>query len=110
MLCIDVEEGWYAITNTRTRVGFALRWDVALFPCLYYWHVFNGIPDYPWFGTAYVVGLEPWTSFPMNHDAAVAAGTALALPGRGTVSTVMTAAAFEGLERVQRVTEAGLPG
>jgi hypothetical protein len=107
LLCIDVDEGWYAITNTRARVGFGLQWDAALFPCLYYWHVFNGIPDYPWFATAYVIGLEPWTSFPMNHDAARAAGTALQLPGGGRVSTAITAVAYAGRDRVSRVSPDG---
>lgn len=107
VLCLEVEEGWYALTNTRTRVGFGLRWDAALYPCLYYWHVFNGVPDYPWFNTAYVIGLEPWTSFPMNHDAAVAAGTALKLPGGGAVSTTLTAVAYDGRERVTRITPEG---
>jgi hypothetical protein len=107
LLCLDVEEGWYAITNARTRVGFGLRWDAKLFPHLYYWHVFNGIPDYPWYGTAYVVGLEPWTSYPMSHDAAVAAGSALKLGAHETISTTFTALAFAGRESVTRITAEG---
>ena len=73
LLCLEVEEGWYAITNTRRKVGFGLRWDVKLFPFLLYWHVYNGVPDYPWFNRVYVAGIEPWTSFPMNQEAAKAA-------------------------------------
>jgi hypothetical protein len=107
LVCLDVEDGWYALTNRRTGVGFGLRWDARLFPCLYYWHVFNGIPDYPWFAAAYVVGLEPWTSFPMNHDAARAAGTALSLPPRGSISTTFAAVAYEGREGVTRIAEDG---
>jgi len=108
LLCLEVDEGWYAITNTVTKVGFGLRWDARLFPFLYYWHVFNGIPDYPWFGTAYVVGLEPWTSFPMNHDGAVSSGTALRLGGRQRISTTFKAIAFSGRESVSRITPEGL--
>jgi hypothetical protein len=107
LLCLDVEDGWYAVTNTRTRVGFGLRWDASLFPCLYYWHVYNGIPDYPWFGRVYVAGLEPWTSFPMSHDAAVAAGTALKVPAHGTVSTRITAVAYDGRDGVSRIAPDG---
>jgi hypothetical protein len=107
LLCLEVEEGWYAITNTRSKVGFGLSWDASVFPYLYYWHVYNGVPDYPWFGTAYVAGLEPWTSFPMNHDAALAAGTALRLPARAELRTELAAVAYSGRESVGRITPEG---
>ncbi len=51
--------------------------------------------------------LVPWTSFPMNHDAAVAAGAALKLPGSGRVRTTFTATSFEGRDRVARITAEG---
>lgn len=107
LLCLTVDEGWYAITNTRTGVGFGLRWDSVLFPHLYYWHVFNGIPDYPWFGTAYVVGLEPWTSFPMDHAAATEAGTCLVVPGKGQVDTTLIAVAYSGRGPVIHISPEG---
>lgn len=65
------------------------------------------MPDYPWFNRAYVVGLEPWTSFPMNQEAAKAAGTTLKLSGNETISTALSAVAFSGLEKVARITEDG---
>jgi hypothetical protein len=107
LLCLEVEDGWYAITNERRKVGFGLRWDAELFPFLHYWHVFNGVPEYPWFNRAYVVGLEPWTSFPMNQELAKAAGTTLRIAGNGTVSTSLRAVAYSGREKVTRITEDG---
>ncbi|MEI6875329.1 MAG: aldose 1-epimerase, partial [Spirochaetota bacterium] len=89
LLCLEVEEGWYAITNTRRKVGFGLRWDVKLFPFLHYWHVYNGVPDYPWFNRVYVAGIEPWTSFPMNQEAAKAAGTTLRIAGKAELRTAL---------------------
>ena len=107
LICIDVEDGWYAITNTGRKVGFGLRWDVKLFPYLHYWHVCNGVPDYPWFNRAYVVGLEPWTSFPMNQEAAKAAGTTLRIAGNAVVKTSLAAVAYSGRDKVTRIDEDG---
>ena len=88
-------------------VGFGLRWDAKLFPCLYYWHVYNGVPEYPWYNRVYVTGLEPWTSFPLNQDAAKAAGTTLKIAGNAVISTSLTAVAYAGREKVTRITAEG---
>jgi hypothetical protein len=109
LLCLPVEEGWYAVTSTRTGVGFGLAWDRRVFPYLFYWHVYNGVPDYPWFNRVYVAGLEPWTSTPMSHDGAVAAGTACHLAAGASLSTFLTAAAYAGRQRVKRITPEGEP-
>ena len=107
LINIEVEDGWYAITNTRRKVGFGLRWDAKLFPCLYYWHVFNGVPEYPWYNRVYVIGLEPWTSFPLNQDAAKAAGRTLKIGGNAAISTAVTAVAYAGREKVSCITAEG---
>ncbi len=107
LLALPVDDGWYAVTNGRTGVGFGLRWEKELFPILYYWHVYNGVPDYPWFNRVYVVGLEPWTSFPMNHAAAVAAGTARRISGGQSIHTTLTAIAYTGREKVMCITKGG---
>ena len=46
----DLSDGWYAIVNPHRGLGFALRWDPALFPTLGFWQLFRGGADYP--GTA----------------------------------------------------------
>jgi hypothetical protein len=38
---IDLPEGWYALTNQRTQVGFALAWSLDTFPTLWVWRQFN---------------------------------------------------------------------
>jgi galactose mutarotase-like enzyme len=103
LLCLDVEEGRYSIVNELTGLGFELRWDREIFPYLYFWHVYGGIPDYPWYGMAYVVGLEPWTSFPMNHELACKSGTALRLEGRGRIETTIKAVVHSALEGIPRI-------
>ena len=35
-------DGWYALTNTDRRVGFALAFDVAVFPYLWFWQMWGG--------------------------------------------------------------------
>ena len=60
------EEGWYGVTNTSRGVGFGLRWDADVFPYLWFWQVWGGMPGYPWWGRHYNCALEPWTSWPDN--------------------------------------------
>ena len=59
-LCfIDLEEGWYSLTDTQRKVGFALEWDLGMFPYLWFWQVFGGGRGYPWYGRCYNCALEP---------------------------------------------------
>lgn len=55
--------GWCALTNRSKQVGVALVWDVEHFPVLWVWQNFCGVSGYPWYFKAYVLGLEPFTSF-----------------------------------------------
>ncbi len=49
-----------------------------MLPYLWLWQELGASTDYPWWGQAYVVGLEPFSSYPTNGlAAAVDNGTAL---------------------------------
>ncbi|MFO1539246.1 MAG: aldose 1-epimerase [Chloroflexota bacterium] len=89
-------EGWYGVTSARRRVGFGMRWDVAVFPYLWFWQVWGGGPDYPWWGREYDFALEPWTSRP---DAglleAIANGTARTIAGGERLSTRLLAVMWD---------------
>ncbi len=85
-------EGWYGITNRARRAGFGLRWDVALFPHLWFWQVWGGEPDWPWWGREYTMALEPWTSRPdAGLTDAIANGTARTIDGGERLSTRLLA-------------------
>lgn len=74
-------EGWYEIGS------FRLEWDASLMPYLWMWQELGASAGYPWWGRAYVVGLEPFSSMPTNGLAeAVDNGTAMTLgPGETKV-------------------------
>src|SRR5262249_16847180 len=58
----DLKEGWFAVTNTQRRVGFAMRYPAAIFKYLWYWQVYRGGRNYPWWGATYNIALEPCAS------------------------------------------------
>ncbi|MGN9842965.1 DUF4432 family protein [Nonomuraea sp. H19] len=70
-------EGWYEISGD---IGMRVEWDAALLPYLWMWQELGGSTGYPWWGRAYTLGLEPFSSMPTDGlAAAVANGTALIL-------------------------------
>jgi hypothetical protein len=99
-------EGWYAITNPRHRVGFALRWDRALFPTLGFWQIFRGGPDYPWYGQPWLVALEPACDLPSLAGAA-ASRTAIPLEPGVPLTTRFEATVFADRTEVTSVREHG---
>lgn len=101
-----MREGWFAVTNPSTRVGFALRYPVDVFKRLWYWQVYRGGRDYPWWSGTYNIALEPSTSLPILSRA-VKRGEALRLGAGESCEIEMMAIAFEGLGRVSRVSAEG---
>lgn len=89
-------EGWYGITSGARRVGFGLRWDVAVFPYLWFWQVWGGEPGHPWWGREYDFALEPWTSRPDSGLLeAIRNGTARTLAGGERLSTRLHAVMWQ---------------
>lgn len=75
----DLPQGWYEIGRPG-KPAFRLDWDVRVLPYLWLWQELGAGDGYPWHGDAYVVGLEPSSSYPTNGIAeAVANGSALRL-------------------------------
>jgi len=104
----ELREGWYGITSARRGVGFGLRWDTRVFPYVWYWQVWGGEPDYPWWGRHYNCALEPWTSWPdAGLDAAIANGSARILAGGARLDSHMVAVAYAGRERISGISEDG---
>ncbi|MDA4114701.1 MAG: DUF4432 family protein [Thaumarchaeota archaeon] len=60
---IRVREGRYSLVNPTLRLGVELKWDVSVFPWVWFWQNY-GVPDYPYFGKAWNVAVEPSTSLP----------------------------------------------
>ncbi len=58
-------EGWYAVENPRLGVAARVRWDAAQFPVCWLWQEFGASQAWPFFGQAYVIGLEPFAARPV---------------------------------------------
>ncbi|PZG13781.1 DUF4432 family protein [Nonomuraea aridisoli] len=70
-------DGWYEIAG---HIGIRVEWDATVLPYLWMWQELGASTGYPWWGRAYTIGLEPFSSMPTDGlAAAVANGTALAL-------------------------------
>jgi hypothetical protein len=107
MVFLDrIADGWCAITNTNLRLGFAMRYPAEIFKWLWYWQVYRGGRDYPWWSSTYNIALEPCATLPVLGHAS-ARGEALTLAAGESLELEMLAVAFEGLERVARVTADG---
>ncbi|WP_084958807.1 DUF4432 family protein [Thermoactinospora rubra] len=76
--------GRYEIVDARD-FGMRVEWEAAVLPYLWMWQEFGASAGYPWWGRAYVLGLEPFSSMPTDGlAAAVGNGTAMALAPRET--------------------------
>ena len=71
-------EGRYVLRNPARPVGIEIRWDAALLPYLWCWREAGAETGFPWWGRDYLLGLEPFSSYPTEGLAAAARnGTAL---------------------------------
>ena len=104
----EMTEGWYAVTNEETGVGFGLRFPSDVFPYLWYWRNLGGGWGYPWYGRGYNVGLEPCTSMSNAGLAgAIDNQTARHFGAGEAVSVTMKAVAYTGRGPVTRIDENG---
>lgn len=82
--------GRYTLLPSKYPIRVHVNWDIESFPYLWFWQQFGSSKDYPWWGTEYIVGLEPWTSAPGSGLAdAVEFGEVPILPPGGSKSMEM---------------------
>jgi hypothetical protein len=104
----DLPDGWYAVTNTQSGVGMAVRFPHELYRCLWYWQMFGGGTGYPWWKQTYNIGLEPFTGWPnLGLDAALENGSALTVAAGETVEAEVLVTAFASKEGVSAVAADG---
>jgi Domain of unknown function (DUF4432) len=93
----DLSEGWYEIDNPKKDLGFRVEWDVRQMPYLWFWQEFGASRCYPWYGTNYNVGLEPFSSYPTNGiEEAIENGSALNVGPSETLRFSLRADVLEG--------------
>lgn len=89
-------EGRYEVVDPVACLGMRVRWDVSVLPHLWLWQELGATAGYPWWGRAYVVGLEPFAGYPTDGlAAAVDNGTALRLEPHATRALRLRAGVFE---------------
>jgi len=106
---VNLPEGWYAITNQERGVGFAMTWPLDEFPYLWVWRQFNVSAGYPWYGRAYTMALELWSSYPSaGLLTAIENGTAAELQAGKSRSATLRAIAYQNVQRVSHVSPDGV--
>lgn len=104
----DMTEGWYAITNQGTGVGFGFHFPKELFKYLWYWQSLGGGFGYPWYGRTYNIGLEPFTSHGFQGLAnAVDNESALTLEAKQKIEVTQMAVAYTGIKGVGQINSDG---
>lgn len=99
-------DGWYALTNKALSLGIGMVWDAAVFNCIWYWKVLNGLPDYPWFGRTYNIGVEFWNGWP-DYNTLKQAGKLPMLAPAETISTRYCAVVYTGSGTVKHISPQG---
>jgi hypothetical protein len=95
-------DGWFAINNSSSGVGFGMRYPADIFKVLWYWQVYRGGRDYPWWSSTYCLALEPCASLPILNRVAKA-GDALRLEAGESKEIEFLAVAFEGASQVDGI-------
>jgi galactose mutarotase-like enzyme len=71
----DPASAWVAIRNRMLGLEATVRWDARRFPCAWYWLEAGGRKGFPWFSDAYVLAIEPSTSWPGRGISAIRRST-----------------------------------
>jgi galactose mutarotase-like enzyme len=92
---LELEKGEYKVFNRSKGIGFAMEWDKDLMPYLWFWMIYGGSVGYPWYGNAYVMALEPWTSLVETGkeglNEAIRMGNSLNIKAHRKISTSLRA-------------------
>lgn len=91
---VDVLDGWYAATDTKSGVGFGLRFPRATFPHVWLFRALGG-----WRGL-YTLILEASTGYPYDLDVARQQRTCGQLEPGATLEAEVLAVAFAGMRGV----------
>ena len=93
----DLRDGWLALTDTASRRGVALVFSTDVFPHAWLWQVYGG-----WRGHHHLC-LEPWSGYPMQLEAAQAAGRARILQPGDSLEADVAFVLYSGLDAVTAV-------
>jgi hypothetical protein len=104
----ELDEGWYGITNPKLGFGFGMVWPKELFPYAWLWQEFMGSEGWPWYKSAYVMAIEPFTSYDesgLTH--CIENGTARSIQPGETIEVELTALFFESRNGISYISPTG---
>jgi len=97
----DVSQGWYAVTDRQTKVGFGLSFPTNIFPNLWLFRTFGG-----WRGL-YTLILEVSNSLSFDLALARRSGRCGHLDAGQSIEAEIKAVAYSGYESIERVNPDG---
>lgn len=90
----DLDPAWYALRRPDGG-GIGLTWDRSVFPHAWMWTEIGG-EDFPWYGRARVIAIEPASSWPNSGLAAARErGQGHVIAPRAGLETWLTVALFD---------------
>ena len=95
------DEGWFAITNPKLKIGFGLKWDASIFKYLFIWFSYCGWLNYPYYGRCYTVAPEFLSAVPDNLEEVINLGRELNLKPGESLTTKYTAIVYKSDKRIQ---------
>ncbi len=91
------DQAYYSIVNREKDLGLRVDWDASLFKSLWYWQERFATEGAPWWGSAYAIGLEPWTNaYTSDPTAAIERGEFLKILAHQTIHTKLSATVLAG--------------
>ncbi|MDQ0338307.1 hypothetical protein J2S00_001091 [Caldalkalibacillus uzonensis] len=104
-------EGWFALTNMEQGIGIGMVWDAKDFPFVWIWQEFGGSMEYPWYGNAYTLAVEPFTSLPGKEErglnGSVINGTAELIRKGSSVQKKLNVIIYEADSDVKSINSSG---
>ena len=101
MYCIDLSDGWCAMTDCEKGVGFGLRFPKEVFTSIWLF-----VTDGGWRGYHTAI-LEPCTAYPFLLEKAIEQGTCGHLDPGETLTCEVEAVVYEGLSGVAGIEPGG---
>jgi hypothetical protein len=97
----ELEDGWCALTDTGTGVGFGMRFPKEIFRSVWLFLAYGGWRGY------YTAVLEPCTAYPKELDKAIAQNTCSRLEAKGVLECNVEAVVYDGLKSVRTIRQGG---
>jgi hypothetical protein len=96
-VCVELTDGWCALTDTKSKVGFGLSFPKEVFTTVWVVMLYCG-----WRGLYHVI-LEPCTAYPRDLREAVQRGRLGRLGGGQTLDADVVAVAYSGKASVSNI-------